>query len=513
MTATIAELEAAVAAPDGVLRLPALVAGRLVLAPEPPAAAIPAGPGRFRFPGGYGLRRPLLDRAGAPTGELRTVVVPAIPPARLSARDPALMEELARLPFGEVLAYVGGMREALAPSTAIAAGLAAASGGRRARVAVELMRALLDPDGLAEAVDRDLGAPGVAGRRFLDGWVPARTRRHSGVTSRAGRELLGLAPSAVAAPALRALPTRQLHVTAGNADAIPLVSLLRALATKGQAIVKSPSESFLAGTLLAVTMHELDPSHPLTRATSLVSWPGGDRAVEDALLGGGGFDRLVAWGSADTIASLGARAGGLRSLLLGPRMGVSLIGRGAPAAAAELAVSDSLIEDQAACSSSLVHYVEGDEADALAYCETARAALARWDALVPHVPSPAAAGRLERLRRGELAGARWWANRRGAATTSAVAYARVPFDLAAHPGGRCVVVRRVDDLGEAVALLHPGIATAGVAPEPRRLALRDAIAARGVSLVAPLGEAESTYAGMPHDGARILSELVAWTSA
>jgi hypothetical protein len=87
-----------------------------------------------------------------------------------------------------------------------------------------------------------------------------------------------------------------------------------------------------------------------------------------------------------------------------------------------------------------------------------------------------------------------------------------PFDLGSHPLCRVVIVRRVARLDEAVALLHRGVSTVGVHPEPRRLGLRDAIAAHGVSNVVPLGRAERAFAGMPHDGMRVLSDLVEWTN-
>jgi hypothetical protein len=517
---TAADVHAAVAAGEALIRVPALVDGELVLPPEPPR--LPQGPGRFRFDGGYGLRRPLLDGAGAPTEALQTIVTPAIEPERLARRDPELAATLAGLPFAEVLDYVEALRrtvcaqETLAADVSMAAAAGSPAAARRAHVSIEVIERMLDADGIADAVDRDLATGGVPGRAFLDGWVATHARPHGGAAGRIARELLGVRPGAAPAPAVRALPTRQLHIAAGNAHVVPVVSVVRALATKGHAVVKSSSEGFLAASVLGAAMQEVDARHPLTRAIALVCWRGGDRDVEDHLLAGGGFDRLVAWGTAETVASLAQRAsGGLRTILFGPRLGVSLVGRESLerdcSGAAALATADSLIEDQAACSSSLVHFVEGDEDAAVAYGERVRDALRGWDAISPHTPSRSAAGGLRRLRRGRLAGARWWTNDRDGVTTSAVALTSQSFDLATHPGGRCIVVRRVDDLRDAVARLHPGIATVGVAPEARRLELRDAIAARGVSTIAPLGEAEFTFAGMPHDGTRTLCDLVAWT--
>ena len=77
---------------------------------------------------------------------------------------------------------------------------------------------------------------------------------------------------------------------------------------------------------------------------------------------------------------------------------------------------------------------------------------------------------------------------------------------------RLVVVRPVARLSDAIGLLTPAVSTVGVAPESCRLELRDRIAAAGVSNIMPLGECERAYAGMPHDGLRMLSELVNWTT-
>jgi hypothetical protein len=220
------------------------------------------------------------------------------------------------------------------------------------------------------------------------------------------------------------------------------------------------------------------------------------------------------------VERVGGLAHGIRTLTFNPRFGVSLIGREALAtapalrAAARLAVADVLIWNQRACIASLVHYVEAESEDAAdRWAVALRDALADADRLAPAAPSPAALGRIARMRRGSLIGGRWyWIGGPGRDATAAVVVAPGPFDLAAHPLSRVVIVRRVARLEEAVGLLHRGVSTVGVHPEPRRLALRDAVAARGVSNVVPLGHAERAYAGMPHDGMRVLADLVEWTN-
>jgi hypothetical protein len=87
------------------------------------------------------------------------------------------------------------------------------------------------------------------------------------------------------------------------------------------------------------------------------------------------------------------------------------------------------------------------------------------------------------------------------------------FDILDHPASRLVIVRRVDNLGEALQYLHAGVSTVGVFPEERRRSLRDYLLARGVSGVFPLGQCERMFAGMPHDGMPVLSQMVDWKNA
>ncbi|MEU8385589.1 acyl-CoA reductase [Streptosporangium sp. NPDC048865] len=179
---------------------------------------------------------------------------------------------------------------------------------------------------------------------------------------------------------------------------------------------------------------------------------------------------------------------------------------------ARRAAVDSLIANQAACTSSLLHVVEGDAATADAYARTLAGVLAEWDRALPHRPSRRAQERLTRLRRGLLGTGRWYVNGEWPEVSSAVVRVDGAFDLAGHPGSRLVLVRAVDDLRRALPLLGPAVSTVGIAPEETRLALRDAVAACGVDNVVPLGAAEHGYAGRPHDGMRVLNRLVRWVN-
>lgn len=84
------------------------------------------------------------------------------------------------------------------------------------------------------------------------------------------------------------------------------------------------------------------------------------------------------------------------------------------------------------------------------------------------------------------------------------------FDLSSHPAARVIAVRRVDDLEQVVSIVGPQVSNVGVFPPQRIDGLADPLASHGVSCVLPLGETDTSFAGMPHDGMRALGELVSW---
>jgi len=514
-------------ADSDVIRVPVLARGRLV---------VPEGDAVLE------IREATIDRATMrPDGGARRLVLPRVAAADLLYEDPGTVRaRLAAVPFAALCDWLDAAAELLEPDGPLGARvrtlIAAASDladpllDAGLRLNATMMRAFA----VREVVDRELAAGGVPGSRFLDEWVEVDAPVWDGPTG-ALRAALASAPAPGAAPSphVRALPTLQIHVTAGNAPVVAPASALRLLATRSGGVVKLPSASILPGAALAVALHAAAEAHPAARAVldalSLVYWKGGDAAVEEPLFDPAVFDRVVVWGAPDAVERVSAlAAGAIRTLTFNPRYGVSLIGREALAddaaldAAARLAAADVLVWNQRACIASLVHYVEadargrsdaadGDVADR--WAAALREALAAADRLAPSAPSPAALGQIQRMRRGSLVGARWhWVGGPGRDARAAVVVAPGPFDLSSHPLSRVVIVRRVARLDDALALLHRGVSTVGIHPEPRRLALRDPVAARGVSNIVPLGHAERAFAGMPHDGMRVLSDLVEWTT-
>jgi hypothetical protein len=510
---------------QGVARLPMLVAGAL-LVPELPSAdkieeAISSG---LRSVDVGETHLVMADAEVEGRKLLRCLALPRMSdPAALIPRDiGGQIQRLHSLDFGALAAYVDAIGQAMAPAGAVvsrALPLAIACSDQPenfVRLGFADVHAAFDGAALGRAVDRELEYNGQPGRAYLNGWVAIPDDIAAGAMAIARAEMGGPTAATPRKRRLRAVPTTQLHITAGNSPVVPAISALRAFATKGAVTVKLPSGALVAGAAFALAMHVTAPEHPLTRHASIAYWSGGEEAVESVLLRHGAFERIVVWGSRASVDAVASRAAGTKTLVFNPRYGISLIGRAALAPgtideAARRAAQDTFVWNQQACIASLVHYAEGSAEEIDRYCAALTKELALWDVAHGHHPDRAMVGRIRAARRGELSDGKWVVNGPPVAPTSAVVRMDRGFDLSAHPQARVVVVRAVNDLAETLNLMHSGVSSVGVFPIERLDRLRDEICGRGVTSAIPLGEADTLFAGAPHDGMRPLSELVSWS--
>jgi hypothetical protein len=505
----------------GRCRMPAWPSVREVLAAVADRAPSVLGP---TTGGTYLIVRPIVDlQAREPAGAMRVVVVPAPDPRELLEPDPAAaITELMRTPVDAVCEFVDAVGRSLATGglghSAAERLLAEMSGSdeRVHRAFLGQLRRMVDGGALRTMIVNELGELGA---RRMDGWVAVAAPAEQGVTARLAARIPSLRPAgpSTALPMVRGIPTTQLHVTAGNTPIVPVISLLWAWASKGAVVLKPAADGLALAAAIGSALAEVDPDHPLARHTTLAYWRGGDSAVEESLLADGAFERRVMWGSGDALRSLAQRGGVADTIIMRPRYAISFIGRAAVrndlAATVRLAAVDSVIADQRACMASLLHVVEGTDADADEYARALAEALGRWDEHLPqHMPREVQ-GRVANVRRGLLASADWHFHGARSAGASTVVRIDHHFDLRRHPGGRVVLVRAVDDLGSAAALhVDRDVSHVGVAPVSALPGLRDVLVGHGADNVVPLGEAERVYAGRPHDGVQVLNRLVRWVN-
>jgi Acyl-CoA reductase (LuxC) len=510
---------------QGVARLPMLVSGAL-LVPDLPGAdeiaeAIASGLPSIDV---GEIRLIIPDHAVVDGKKLCCLALPRVTDAAAIAPPDAgdRIRSLHPLDFGAVAAYIDAIGREVSPAGTIAMRalpLAIACSDQPehfVRLGFADVHAAFNGQAVGRAVDRELEFDGRPGRAYLNGWVDIADDIAAGGMAIARAKMDESKAATPTRRRLRAFPTTQLHITAGNSPVVPAISALRAFATKGAVTVKLPAGALVAGAAFALALHVAAPDHPLTRHASIVYWAGGEEAVESALLRHGVFDRIVVWGSRASVDAVASRAAGTKTLVFNPRYGISLIGRAAvtPETIQETvrrAAQDTFVWNQQACIASLVHYVEGGDEEIDRYCAALTQELALWDTAHDHRPGRAMVGRIRTARRGELSDGRWTYNGPPVAPTSAVVRMDRAFGLSAHPQARVVVVRPVNELAETLNLMHSSVSSVGIYPIDRLEELRDEICGRGVTSVIPLGEADTLFAGSPHDGMRALSELVSWS--
>jgi hypothetical protein len=519
----------------GVVRIPFLVKGELLLPPEMGKEEVESafsGADRdthyLKLPHAQLIREPVIDRdRNEYAPEYLYQVMPPLNPLDLVETDTG---KLVRGPYAHtvdgIVEFTQAIGDGLQQNWSTVRRVRQLCGRTMEHPEVYLdgafaaLRSGFDPQTARCMIDRELAVWNIPGNRFLDGWVQVPADVLPGLVPLLAHSLPDGGTAAATPPGpvcIRAMPTRQLHITAGNAPEVPMVSALRLILSKSAGAIKLPFGSTLPGAMLAILASATVPDHPLIQNLSIVYWQGGDESVENILFAPGAFDRIVVWGAPDAVTSVQSRALFTKIVSFNPRYGVSLIGREAfqddLKQVAFLAAMDTMIYSQKACTASLVHYVEGTAAQVETYGQLLIEILGQWDAFAPPFVLPAARGRLKRMRRGRYARAEWLANTRDGQHTSAIVLMPGEFDILDHPLSRLVVVRQVDDLEDVFTYLHQGVSTAGVYPESRRAKLKDLIAARGVTNILPLGQCERIVPGAPHDGMIILSELVDWKNS
>ena len=517
---------------DGFIRVPLLIKGRLVLPPEISREEIEAafrGSDRksnyIKLPQAQIIREPVIDRKSMKyTGEYVYQVMPKFGGMELIETDKdKLVRGLYALSTEEILEYLESIQSVMLQNIKLISHVR-----ELCRLTSEYPDVLLDAwfDSFymtlnrataLEMIDHELAFWGKPGSDFLNGWVEVPAAINPGDRRLQGYNLSGQDNSPAKESVkimVRAMPTCQLHITAGNAPEVPIISALRAILTKSAAATKLPYGATLTGALFSLAAFTAAPDHPITQSLSMVYWQGGDDSIESVLFQPNAFDRIVVWGNPQTMVSIQSRALFTRTICLNPRYSVSLIGKevfsGNLEETARKASMDLLIDNQKACTAALINYVEGSEEQANLYAGILSKILSQRDKEMPNFVAPASIGQIKRLRRGKYADARWYINKQGDDFSSGVAVRPGGFDILDHPMYRLVFVQPVDSLEDTLKYLNQSVSTVGIFSEKRRIELRDRILARGVSNVLPLGQSERFYAGMPHDGMLVLSQLVDW---
>ena len=410
---------------------------------------------------------------------------------RLVLSAPSAMGDLYRLSFEEILDYLEALGERLSPAVnpwmEEAFELSCRTSGLGRDILREMylmMGGTLRRDVLREVTENTIGIA------HLEGWVERRL--DSGLMAR-----------------VRAFGARTVHIVAGNAPGTSLLTVARNAITRGDAIIKTPSNDPLTAAAIARTMIEMAPDHALTRHLSVAYWKGGDKGVEEQLYKPRNIEKIVAWGGMASIKHIaGYVQPGVELIALDPKLSSTIIGAEAFADDASMGkVAKALAMDggslnQEGCVNARVVWVQSGTGEP-GLSRLNRFAQMVYDAiqaLPPTISSPAV--RLAPALADEIEGLKMtgddWYRVIGGGAEGAVIVSQMdePVDFATILANRVLNLVPIDDVETAVRAVTSYTQTIGIYPESLKRDLRDRLAIHGAQRLVSLGHAM----GMPAHG-------------
>jgi hypothetical protein len=314
------------------------------------------------------------------------------------------------------------------------------------------------------------------------------------------------------------------HWLAGNVPLLGMISVAQGLLAKNANLVKASRQNagvlpFLLAALRCVrftgSSRGVIEGSLLTDSVTVVYADRED--VQSARALSLLADVRVAWGGREAVETIGnlPRRLGAEDIIFGPKTSFAVVG--ADALADEVAAKqtaqrlahDTIALDQRGCNSPHTVFVErGGVVTPQAFASLVAQELLL---LANHLPPPSitvpeAFEILTRRAEYEMRGEAW----DGEGVTWSVLYAEEE-GLAVPCFGRTLSVRPVDDVFDVVRLCSAATQTAGLALTARRIALAEALTARGVERCPELGS--MALYDTPWDGMYPIDRLVRWVSA
>ncbi|MNE00554.1 Acyl-CoA reductase (LuxC) [compost metagenome] len=360
------------------------------------------------------------------------------------------------------------------------------------------LRQLLTRESVTEQVENTVGI------KHLEGWVKQRLLD--------GTEL-----------EVRCFGARTLHIVAGNATGLSLLTILRNMVLRSDAIIKAPSNDPFTALAIARTMVDMAPDHPLTKHLSVAYWKGGDQAFEERLYQPQNLEKIVAWGGFASMKHVTRYIQpGLELISLDPKRSASIIGKGTfeneatmREAALRLA-SDIGALNQKACVCARVVYVQsGTDEAGLAQLNTfgryvydAMQTLPNTLSTVPKRYDQGLKAEVEALRLDD----EWYQVIGGKDGEGAVICSQIPesVSFAARLDDRTANLVPVDELNEMMDAVDAYTQTVGVYPESVKDELKDILPLYGAQRIVSLGYAAGLKWAGPQDAIEPLRRMGKW---
>ncbi len=425
--------------------------------------------------------------------------------SQLVLRDPTHMQDLYQLPFSDVVDYLDELSSRLDTKTnpymRQAYELSMLTSGLTENILSfqydEGMPRFFKRDHVLEVVEKRIGLA------YMDGWVPQ--------TLNDGRVVH-----------IRPFGARTVHINAGNSPLVAGITQFRNAVTRGDAIVKSPSNDPMTAVAIGRAMIEMAPDHPITRHYSVAYWKGGDEGFESQLYRPTNLEKIVAWGGFASMTHITRYLQpGLELVAMDPKLSGSIVGSEVFASeetmkdAARRIANDIGRVNQEGCANARVIYVQSgtDPAGLERLNRLGEHAYQAVQELPPHFSElhpafdPDLRSEIEVIRHSD-----WFrvVGMKGDEGAMIVSLINEPVDFADQLGCRVGNLVPIDDIEEAVDRMTIHTQTIGVYPESLKKKIRDSLAFHGGQRIVTLGHALDVSMANPHDAIEPLRRMCRW---
>jgi Acyl-CoA reductase (LuxC) len=322
----------------------------------------------------------------------------------------------------------------------------------------------------------------------------------------------------------RPFGARCMHITAGNSPICAAITTIWNAITRGDAVIKAPSNDPLTSAAIGRTMIDMAPHHPLTKHYSVAYWKGGDTHIESALYSPNNFEKVVAWGGFESMRHITRYLQpGLELVAMDPKLSATIVGEDAFESAetmqrvAELIAIDFGSANQEGCANARVISVQSgtDDAGLAKLNELADMTYAALRELPLDISAPHPD--FDPVLREEIQGIRnspFYRVFGGDGNHGAVIASQTPdpVDFADRLACRVANFVPIDDIDEALRLINIHTQTVGVYPEHLKGKYRDELAFRGAQRIVSLGHNLSLSWSLPHDGIEPVRRLCRWVN-
>lgn len=300
---------------------------------------------------------------------------------------------------------------------------------------------------------------------------------------------------------------RIVHILVGNVPVSSAMSLVRSLLTKNSTVAKLPRRDPITALAFVLSCITIDPDHPVTRSLTALYWKPGSKDESCVLATA---NAICVWGGENTISSVrNVAPADAEILMFGPKRSISLVGRESSRSArvAQDLAHDISINDQEACFSPQIVYVEGDNAE---FSQLLSESLQLYAELLP-----VSTGSLDdhaRVQSARLAARFQGQNTKfdSDGTNWTVIRMDDPRLIGEHPLRRVIYVVSVQSISDALCDVDRNTQTITISPWGRNTEIRDKAALLGASKITEIGLAEWQRIGVPHDGLFPMARMVRW---